>query len=523
MNEEKDACAGTSRRQFLVTAGAAIMASYLPLDSTLAQTVAKYRRMNLSDPKSKGVLESYKKAVTAMLKLPPTDPRNWYRNAFTHTLDCPHGNWWFPPWHRGYLGWFEQTCRQLSGDSGFALPYWDWTAEPRIPASFFDGVLDPSDPAYIVSLTVFQDQFAKPMSDFWNSLSQDQLKELKLRGYNSIDDVWNDVKNNPMFFPPSQARTLTQSNPNFDEKTQKAVSIGTIKDALAPADYLNFGSDKAKFHSQTVGFDILEGQPHNNVHNNVGGFMGDFLSPVDPIFFMHHSNIDRLWDVWTRKQQGLGLPTLPTGVDLVAWKKEPFLFYIDADGKPVQKNTAGDYATIGDFNYDYQPGSGEPVISISVKPSEFSNKLFGAKVSSNILTVQRSTQAVVEVPEALRDAVMAPTGPRLFARITIQPPTDTRGVQFHVVLNPSEGAQNVTLENPSYAGTFEFFGRHQHEGRVDSPVSFVVGLTEAVKKLRGINILKANEPLNVHVVPGRKGVILAPLEVALSSISVGAF
>ena len=37
-------------------------------------------------------------------------------------------------------------------------------------------------------------------------------------------------------------------------------------------------------------------------------FFADFLSPVDPIFFLHHANMDRLWDVWTRKQQALRLP-----------------------------------------------------------------------------------------------------------------------------------------------------------------------------------------------------------------------
>ena len=50
--------------------------------------------------------------------LPPTDPRNWYRQAIIHLLDCPHANWWFLPWHRGYLLHFEEICRQLSGGSG---------------------------------------------------------------------------------------------------------------------------------------------------------------------------------------------------------------------------------------------------------------------------------------------------------------------------------------------------------------------------------------------------------------------
>ena len=73
-------------------------------------------RKSLLDPTIGPVLDSYRNAITAMLQLPPTDPRNWYRLAFIHALDCPHGNWWFLPWHRGFIGWFEQICRDLSGD-----------------------------------------------------------------------------------------------------------------------------------------------------------------------------------------------------------------------------------------------------------------------------------------------------------------------------------------------------------------------------------------------------------------------
>jgi Common central domain of tyrosinase len=53
------------------------------------------------------------------------DPRNWYRNAFLHVFDCPHQNWWFLAWHRAYIGWLEATIREFSGDTEFALPYWD--------------------------------------------------------------------------------------------------------------------------------------------------------------------------------------------------------------------------------------------------------------------------------------------------------------------------------------------------------------------------------------------------------------
>ena len=51
------------------------------------------------------------------------------------------------------------------------------------------------------------------------------------------------------------------------------------------------------------------------------------FSSVDPIFYLHHGNLDRLWDIWTRRQTALGRPALPQGADLAAWSNEPFLFF----------------------------------------------------------------------------------------------------------------------------------------------------------------------------------------------------
>ena len=51
----------------------------------------------------------------------------------------------------------------------------------------------------------------------------------------------------------------------------------------------------------------LESNPHNQVHVDVGGDSPDGriwglmsdpgLAALDPIFYMHHSNIDRMWAV----------------------------------------------------------------------------------------------------------------------------------------------------------------------------------------------------------------------------------
>jgi tyrosinase len=42
----------------------------------------------------------------------------------------------------------------------------------------------------------------------------------------------------------------------------------------------------------------LEGAVHGSVHNAVGGTMASGSSPADPLFFLHHSNLDRIWSEW---------------------------------------------------------------------------------------------------------------------------------------------------------------------------------------------------------------------------------
>jgi tyrosinase len=118
-----------TRRRFLATAvagGTVLAAAGRP---AFAQgggplpKIARWRRYDVACPEGQRMLVSYERGVRAMLALPPEDPRNWFRYAFTHFFDCPHGNWWFYAWHRGYVGYFERIIRELSGDIDFAMPY----------------------------------------------------------------------------------------------------------------------------------------------------------------------------------------------------------------------------------------------------------------------------------------------------------------------------------------------------------------------------------------------------------------
>lgn len=513
-----------SRRDFLAAMGAASAAAAIPSGAALAQAPAKYRRVNVSSPQGKTVLESYKKAIRAMLALPATDPRNWYRNAIVHALDCPHGNWWFVVWHRGYLGWFEQTCRDLSGDPTFAFPYWDWTAEPKVPDAMFDDVLTPTNPAYIAAFKDFKAQFGDVVNTLWNTFTPGQIDQLLVRGLRFPDDLWFDISYppSPYFFDRPNARGLTREKPELDPPTSFAVSLPILLDALSPRDFITFASPKTLSHSGLTGFGVLEGMPHNRVHNNVGGiitdssgkttfgdgFMQANLSPVDPLFFLHHSNIDRLWDVWTRKQAARGYPILPQGYptqpgapvpprsDYDLWSKEPFLFFVDSNRQPVTK-TAGSYAAIGDFNYDYQPGSGEQVVipppTARAAPARAGEKFTGRIVAPRA-TASRPAGGTVTLPAR----VTGPGGPRLLAHITVALPPIGHVRDHVVVVNAPPGAAGVGPASPHFAATLSMFGHQIMRG----PVTFTVPLSATVATLQKRKLLSPNAPVRIDVVPG---------------------
>jgi tyrosinase len=500
-----------SRRHLLAGSAALAAAAALP-GRARAAPAARHRRWNISDPDCPPrVVHSYKKAISAMLALPPEDPRNWYRLTLIHTLDCAHGNWWFLAWHRAYLGWFERICRTLSGDPDFALPYWDWTREPRVPAALFEDVLDPNDRAYIGSAEAFKSAFkdAVARAGYWR-VTRDadltprpspQYAQLLERSLRSPDDLWFDIIEDPagpMFFAQPHARALSAAAPALiapDAPAERqpvltAVAAATLGDALAPRDFIAFAGPKAPAHSFLAGFGVLESQPHSLVHeclgggyNGTGGFMKGLMSPVDPIFYLHHANIDRLWDVWARKQRAQGSPALPAGAageatatsDFAAWAREPFLFFVDANGDPVAENSAGAYAEIGDFDYDYAPGSGEEIVPASAPPGEVATaagQTLPLRLAQSRIGESGPARASITLPRDLVRRQAEPRAPKLFLSVTLSVPPH-RHTAFDVLLGGVNG------EPPIFVASLLTFGHHGGQG----PVSFLVPLSAAFARI----------------------------------------
>lgn len=492
---------GLGRRTFLKTgllAGSAVL--FAP---SLLRAQGRHVRKNVMSPEAASDLKSYADAVSAMLRLPPDDPRNWYRIAMIHMIDCPHGSWWFTSWHRGYLGYFEQTCRELSGNPDFALPYWDWSANPFVPPMMFGtgNPLDPvNSPLYIADNATFEAQLRPPMEAFWNAMTAaQQLEQAKRMNYD-FDIFWNDPNNGvmPAFQQQAHARFLTAAKPDLDANARRLVNAAAIRQALTPTSFVQpdggvaFENGIASSHQDQIGAYSMLSSAHNMVHMSVGGsdngrggyqspfgLMSQNLSPSDPIFFLHHCNIDRLWDVWTRKQQKLGLPTGPVG-DMVnqLYRPEPYLFFVDAGGNPVTGAiTAWDYFEIGGFDYSYQPGTGEDIIDTApILTNEELLLATGPMAMAGHGAMTESSPAAMP-SENLRAAVQLPdTESAQFAEVSFTPPANAFGKVFSLFV---AGSTDAPADQRELAGTFTFFG-HSGHGAI---TTFITPVSEALDQL----------------------------------------
>lgn len=510
------------RRRFLggavTTAAAAVTLGASPgyatgSDSRIQplQKTANRLRRNINSPDFPAqVTNTYSLAVQRLLALPPEDPRNWYRLALTHLLDCPHANWWFLPWHRGYIGWFERICREITQTHDFALPYWDWTAFPNMPSQFFQGVLDPANRAFFQSLNDFERVMKAPLQASWNRLTTKQRTLLELRGYASFGQLWTvATKPQTLLLGP---RRLNASNPGLPSNAKKLTSVESLRAALGPRDFAGFGSGRTTQHSIMGEFGALE-VSHNIVHDSVGGLMGDFMSPCDPIFWLHHANIDRIWEEWILLQHAEGLSELPSSSAFTVWNAEPYEFFVDASGLPVTGYDSRRYAQASTFEYSYQGGT-----STGLRPpiTGYSSQRYTGQVISANCTVENAATGKVSVPAPLLSQLATGDASPVMISITLNSPRDPTEWYFDVFLD-ADGS-NVPEQQ---IGRFKAFGSHQHTNDHGSGAfSFVLPLGPAIQARYVAGHLDVSKRLSFKITmqPVRGGI--PPVTVTCSDISV---
>ncbi|MBL3554190.1 tyrosinase family protein [Rhodovulum sulfidophilum] len=527
----------STNRRTVLKGGAVLLA--VPFLARSAAGQASHLRVSMTSEEGIAHLRTYRKAVAAMWALEPSDPHNWFRYAMIHLMDCPHGNWWFFVWHRPYVAHLERIVRIYGEDENFAMPYWDWTADPFVPDTFFasstypDNALDPTSSHY-PDWDSFESAYHDPIEAFWNGLSDAQKQQETLRGFPDFESFWTTGVQPNFTAAPANGRSKTLAAPDLTPPASDAVTLPIIEAGLAPEIFTTvvatddartgFNSPESQNHNQGVGAAIIEGQPHNKVHNNLGsvagGWMPSLLSSVDPIFFMHHCNVDRLWDVWTTKERNAGRTALPTAEEAPRFDPEAFLFYIDDAGQPAP-STAGASMAIEPWGYAYTPGSGSASAAglqskrgIAPNAIALANKDFG---------LNEGATTSLSLPEGFAAAGKEET--RQFAQVTFKPPRELKGLSFDVFLSPGGEMPELSEDGPGFAGSFEFFGMlHGH----DHDFTAVIDVTDAVARLREAGTLRESGAIDVTLAASGtaiKGRMLesAPLEGVLKSVVFESF
>jgi tyrosinase len=398
-------------------------------------------------------IRAYKAGVAAMKKRPAGQFDNWLTQASIHQNFCPHGNYFFLPWHRAYLYYFEQLCRQASGDSSFQLPYWDWTRDPQLPTEF-----------------------------------------------------WGDASN-PLFDGTRQIGPNDSADPDF-------VGPEVIDEILQLEDFYAFASAKAlescsppgpALQRKRCGYGLLEGRPHNYIHGWISGNMGTFLSPRDPIFWLHHCNIDRLWSAWNEQHANSADPD---------WLNFEFAqnFYA-ADGSKVNVKVAAvlDTRLLG-YTYD-RSNLTLPVPAPAPTPEQ---GLFAAEAVNARAAVGNAPVGVRLAPGAdlraridtLASATRTGRGGTLRLTLAgVQPPRTPTGVR--VFVNCPYATAETPTNDPHYVGSFTFFehgdsagmSSAEHAEHSGGTRTFFMNAGPALRRLRRARRLASTEDVQVHFVP----------------------
>jgi tyrosinase len=200
-------------------------------------------------------LTNLRDAITKMLAI--SDDRGFEHWAGIHGLPlpmyCHHGDLLFLPWHRAYLYFFEQYL--MDQVAAARLPWWDWTDQKGVPAAFAVAQLDGGGANPLASAPI-------------SGIPDSQFK--------------------------AEAVPKTTTTFRRTKAPSTLPSPALVNQILSLSSFDDFSMQ-------------VEDQLHNRVHVWTGGTMGLIpLAAYDPLFWAHHTMVDRLWWLWQLRHPGAG-------------------------------------------------------------------------------------------------------------------------------------------------------------------------------------------------------------------------
>jgi len=491
-----------SRRSVLLQGGvfgAGMIAASMPGIEALAQGQPPERRslegLAWNDP----IVATYRDGVGILKQKAATDKLSWAGLSTIHGTDpdtyhfCPHGNWYFLPWHRAFLLMYERIIRDVTKNKDFAMPFWDWTANPTMPQVF----LTPKTP---------------------------------------------DGKTNWLFVNDKDfGQTWKRTWPNKKPMPADQVGSAVLQQILQSTDYEEFGTsrpagqnnvDQSWIVDENSGNQgVLEGLAHNMVHNNIGGWMPSASSSRDPIFFMHHSNIDRIWALWN--SLGNQNSSDPLWNDMQIQNN-----FLNPDGSFYSPKVSELYVP-EDLGYTYnlgpqmsfeQPATvmalhtnlravrAQGPLPATAQVKKFSAPAQGAATAGKPLTIAVDvdpalvTQVARRTPVSSGRALLSAaavreqraSGTRAVAFVRDVAVTGPRQTEFRVFLDAPEITPQTSTSDPHYVGSFGVIV-HGAEGHANhANPSFAVDLTMAIQRVYG-SVPQAGGRLSLQIQPVPSG------------------
>jgi tyrosinase len=273
------------------------------------------------------------------------DPNSMRMPMWAHR--CPA----FLPWHREFLYQFERDLQTVIGDSSLGIPYWDWSVnQSPTGAPWLDDFMGGDGADGPVTTGPFAGT-----ANWKLTLSEDSADHL-VRGFGLAS------------IPVPGSTPITF--PRLPMVSEVNSCLTLTKYDTAP---WNDSKALASFRNQLEGWHVPSGSTvvdgmHNLVHLWVGGNSGTMLpstSPNDPVFFLHHCNIDRLWALWQHQNKDAPgfqpyLPTSPLLSDPGQGLTEPMIFFDPSlSSTPPWSDPAATPSKVVDhhglgYTYDYE-------------------------------------------------------------------------------------------------------------------------------------------------------------------------
>ncbi|KAI0101334.1 tyrosinase central domain-containing protein [Nemania sp. FL0031] len=330
---------------------------------------------------------------------------------------CQHNNYLFPTWHRAYMLLFERRVSDLMMEEAvtraketeewvlaakrWRLPYWDWAVKPSLPdlvraericiiQSWDDQAQSPSQMEEVDNpMYRFQMPGLKPMGD--TAYGNYRIKAPQEPAWEKcIGTSRHGIKDSDRWIQGhSDAEQADASLRGVPEILNRL----TLKDAvfrLLTHDYSNkyvyFAS--TKYDRKYTAKDYLNLEYiHNTAHGVIGGSIDGSrhghmqrvpVAAFDPIFWLHHCNIDRLLHLWQCSNPGNWFPQKRGQEVDDSPQKDLLPFHSSSEVNDFYNSNKVRHIDALNYSYDYMEDiTDEFGDMIPEKSHEYINKLYG--------------------------------------------------------------------------------------------------------------------------------------------------